>query len=90
MFTKNADDGSDEEAVARKFHGDSAGLDDVDDDYLDHGDGDYDEELDLIKFHSDVAGLDDIDDCDDYDDEEFYGMRFHSIRRNYERVRGGT
>ena len=90
MFTKNVDDGSDEEVVARNFHGDSVGLDDVDDDYLDHGDGDYDEELDVIKFHSDVAGLDNIDDYDDYDDEEFYGMRFHSIRRNYERVRGST
>ena len=50
MFTKNVDDGSDEEVVARKFHGDSAGLGDVDDDYLDHDDGDYDEELDVIKF----------------------------------------
>ena len=57
MFTKNVDDGSDEEVVARKFHGDSAGLDDVDDDYLDHGDGDYDEELDVINFIVMLLGL---------------------------------
>ena len=91
----NVDSDGDEEVDTRKFHGDAARLDDVDE-YYDHDDDDSDEEFDATKFYGDdnynefdarkihggAAGLDDVN----YYDEEFDGMRFHGVGKNYERA----
>ena len=44
---------------------------------------DYDYEFDVRKFHGNAAGLSDvmID-----DDEEFGGMKFRGVRKNYDKV----
>ena len=74
-YNNDDDDSNDDEFNVRKFHGDAAGHDDVDDnDYYDH----YGE-CDARKFHGDAALLDDVDDDDyhDYDDAEFHSRKFH-------------
>ena len=73
-YSNDDDDSNDnDEFYVRMFHGDSAGLDDIDDDgYYDH----YGE-CDARKLHGDAAGLDDIDN---------YVEEFHGVNKNYERV----
>ena len=52
-YDDNSYHDSDEEKIEiRMFHGDAAGLDDVDDDY---DDGDRDDEFNIIKFHGDAV-----------------------------------
>ena len=69
---------------ARKFHDDVAGLDDVDNDYYNHDDNhDNDGASDTRKFLGSSA---EFIDADDYDDEEFHGVRFHRASHNYESV----
>ena len=43
----------------RKLHGDSAELDDIDDNYYEHNDGSDDDEFDTRKFHGDARALGD-------------------------------
>ena len=56
------DDGDGEEFYARRFHGNAARLDHVDNgDYYDSDDV----EFDVRKFHVDAVELDDVDDYDE-------------------------
>ena len=75
------DDNDGEEFNIREFHGDAAGLDDLDDDYYDN----HDDEFGPKKFHGNAVELDIDFDYDDYN-EEFNGMRFHGVSKNHERV----
>ena len=78
------DDKSDnEEFDVRKFHGYAEGLEYIDDDYYDHDNDINEEDFVVRKFPGNAIGLDDVD---DYDNEEFDGMRFPGVSKNYERV----
>ena len=73
----NEDDYDDEDFDDTKVHRDAAELDDIFDLY-DHDDSN-DDEFYIKKFDDDgVTEIDDNDKYEDYDDEKFVCIRFHS------------
>ena len=73
-YTDRDSDTHGEELDARKFHGDVAGLDDIDH-YYDHDDDSNDEGFNARKFHRDATGLDDVDDVDDDDHDDQFDVK---------------
>ena len=68
-----------------KFKRDATGIDATDDGDYNLDDDCNDESLEILvrKFNDNITGLDDVDDYD----EEFDGMRFHGISKNYKKIR---
>ena len=74
-----------EQFDTRKLHGDSVGLDDVNDNCYDHNDDIEGGKSDDWKFHGDAVDHV-IDDDFDHDHEQFHSIRFHGVSKIYVRI----